>query len=145
MNIFYRTAEDVDIDFCEKLHHQGMRPYVEPIWGWDQDFQHSRYKRLWVPKNIQIFSLDGKEIGYFETHEIDGCLKLDNIFVEEDLRGNGIGEKVILELLEKNKTKYKKIILNVLHNNPASKLYKKVGFKFVKVNDQIHEYEFLFG
>jgi len=31
--------------------------------------------------------------------------------------------------------------LNVLHNNPASNLYKRIGFEFVKVKDQVHEYE----
>jgi len=120
-----------------------MQPYVEPIWGWDDAFQHLRFKRMWAPQNIQIFSLKEREIGYYEVHEIEGRLKLDNIFVHEDYRGKGVGARVLRDMIERYKEQYQIMTLNVLHNNPACNLYKRLGFQFVKVNDQVHEYELL--
>lgn len=141
MNIEYVQATDDDFDYCENIHHEGMRPYCEPLWGWDENFQHERYRRLWMPNRIKLLVLDDSRIGYIETEANDNVIKLVNIFVNPILRKQGIGSKVINHLIDESRGKFSRITLNVLHNNPAKKLYEKLGFKFVIQKDQILVYQ----
>jgi len=143
-NIRYRPAQENDYEFCRILHHQGMKPYVEPLWGWNDDFQNPRYAKLWQPIRIKIIQYDGKDVGYFETSAVDSAVKLVNIFVIEELRGQGIGGQVVLDFINQYKAVTPKLILNVLWNNPAKHLYERLGFKFVLKEDQILKYELCF-
>lgn len=140
MDIKLRNTTDADYAFCEHIHHQGMRPYVEPLWGWDEKFQMERYKRLWKPDRIKIIQLSDSDIGYLETDYVDMNLKIVNLFVTPTFRGKGIGSQVIKGLIESNKTEIDQITLNVLNNNPAKSLYERLGFSFLEQNDKTLTY-----
>lgn len=144
MNITYRSATEKDYEFCKTLHHQGMRPYVEPLWGWKTDFQDSRYEKLWLPANLKIVRLDNRDIGYIEVTKSGEVVKLVNIFVIEELRGKGIGGLVVSDFIREHKDTAPKLTLNVLWNNPAKHLYERLGFTFVAREDQILKYELCF-
>ena len=144
MKITYRPATENDYKFCLTLHHQGMRPYVEPLWGWNDEFQNPRYQRLWQPANIEIIKLDDKEIGYIEVSKASEAIKLVNIFVTEDLRGKGFGTKVVLNFIHQYRDTAPKFTLNVLWNNPAKNLYERLWFTLISREDQILKYKLCF-
>ena len=141
MKIMYRPATESDYEFCRRLHHQGMRPYVEPHWGWKDEFQNPRYQKLWQPENIEIIKLDNKDIGYIEVSKASETIKLVNIFIMQDLRGQGIGSQVVSNFIHQYIDSAPKLTLNVLWNNPAKNLYERLGFKLVLREDQILKYE----
>lgn len=141
MKIEYRQATNSDINYCEKTHHEGMKPYCEPLWGWDENFQHERFKRLWTPQRIKLIILNSSEVGYLETESKGKVIKIVNVFVNSNLRNQGIGSQVVNEFINSCKGCFNSITLNVLHNNPAKNLYERVGFKFVSKKDQLLVYE----
>ena len=145
MKISYRETTNEDYEFCEAIHHSGMRPYVEPIWGWDEKFQKERYKRLWIPENIKIILHENMHIGYIEVIETEEQVKLSNIFIIDKFRGNGVGSKVVTDFIDNYKDRTACLTLNVLWNNPAKGLYERLGFKFIRQEDQILRYEFSIG
>lgn len=84
-------------------------------------------------------------IGYYQNDEIVGyilikkisdidCL-LDGLYVEEEYRNKGIGTSLIKEAIKIIKTKnYKYVDIGVMSNNKnALNLYKKIGFKDLKI------------
>ena len=137
----YKIASDDHYQFCEDLHHESMRIYVGPIWGWDEEFQHQRYKKLWKPENIKIINFEKTNIGYIETEDHGDYIKIVNFFISKVFRNKGIGTRVLGDLIEHKKNTVKKIKLNVLNNNPAKKLYEKIGFKFISEDKGLLSYE----
>lgn len=144
MELKYRSAIENNYEFCRCLHHQGIRPYVEPLWGWEDEFQNLRFKRNWNPVNIEIIELDQRDIGYIELSKSSDAVKLVNIYITQNMRGKGIGSLVVSNFIRQYKDTAPKLTLNVLWNNPAKKLYERLGFKFVLRDDQTLKYE-IFG
>ncbi|MBP6456500.1 MAG: GNAT family N-acetyltransferase [Chitinophagaceae bacterium] len=62
---------------------------------------------------------------------IGSYLEIDNFVVDTNFRSKGIGEKIILALIEISKNKNCKAIMldAYLENTKAHNLYKKYGFK----------------
>jgi ribosomal protein S18 acetylase RimI-like enzyme len=50
------------------------------------------------------------------------------IAVVPDLRGQGIGTKLLTQILDAAKTKYSAVSLSVRANNPVLRLYERTGF-----------------
>lgn len=68
--------------------------------------------------------------GFSEFDLFRNTLFFSSFFINDSYRGRGFG-RYTFELIKKlaKKEGYTKIFLNVLHGNPAEKLYKKIGFK----------------
>lgn len=85
-----------------------------------------------------IFECDGKPAGYamvslkFET-EVGGIAAwIEELFVEEEFRGGGIGSKFFEYLTEELKGKIRRLRLEVGEDNlDAIRLYKRLGFEFL--------------
>lgn len=85
-----------------------------------------------------IFEADGKPAGYsvvsmkFET-EVGGLAAwIEELFVEEEFRGGGIGSKFFEFLTEELKGKIRRLRLEVGEDNlDAIRLYKRLGFEFL--------------
>lgn len=85
-----------------------------------------------------LFECNGKPAGYamvslkFET-EVGGIAAwIEELFVEEEFRGGGIGSKFFEYLTEELKGKIRRIRLEVGEDNlDAIRLYKRLGFEFL--------------
>lgn len=85
-----------------------------------------------------IFECDGKPAGYamvslkFET-EVGGIAAwVEELFVEEEFRGSGIGSKFFDFLAEELKGKIRRLRLEVGEDNlDAIRLYERLGFEFL--------------
>ncbi len=96
-----------------------------------------------------MFEADGSPAGYaivsmkFET-EVGGIAAwIEELFVEDEFRGQGIG-KSFFEHLESNLSgKIKRIRLEVgEENEDAIRLYKRIGFEFLDYRQMVFDKEF---
>ena len=61
---------------------------------------------------IYLLDEDGNKVAYVSFHEIqEGVLEVDHTVVSESLRGQGIAEKLMINLYEMLKQKNKKVVL----------------------------------
>lgn len=83
-------------------------------------------------KSIE-FCQDGKVVGYLIFSHIYDRLEIDNLFVNEDMRGNGIGKKLMSYLVSiAIDSHVVNITLEVRNSNEiARNLYKSFGFREV--------------
>jgi ribosomal protein S18 acetylase RimI-like enzyme len=137
MAITYRAANLADLNFCRSIHHSGMRPYVEPLWGWKQDFQDERFSKKFNPKLVKIVRFQNKDVGYLETFLQGDSLKIENLILDPAFRGKGIGRKILEETINSAPASVRKFLLNVLSNNPSQNLYKRLGFQKVAEDDDL--------
>jgi ribosomal protein S18 acetylase RimI-like enzyme len=108
-----------------------MSPYVEKYWGgWNSQI----YRKTFNPKNIKIIVCKNRRIGLYNHELRDEFAYIVNIQVTKSYQNKGIGSFVLKTIeCEAIKKNYKKIRLEVFKDNPSKNLYKKIGYRIIKV------------
>lgn len=131
MKYNFRKCSLDDFDFLFELKKQNFKFYVEKIWGWDDEEQRERLKRDLEEhlEHKRIIELDGKKIGVYATHLTEiGEFFINEISLLKEYQKQGIGTDILTKQLEENKKNGIKTRLQVFKENPAKKLYERLGF-----------------
>ena len=111
------------------IGHEGLRPYVEALWGWDSALHERNFREHFVPDTISIIQVEGEDAGYVKVEEADDHIYLDGIYLSSAHRGRGVGTEVLRDLLARGRAEGKPLRLQVLASNPAQHLYRRLGFR----------------
>jgi ribosomal protein S18 acetylase RimI-like enzyme len=130
--IGYRAAFEKDVDFLYSLHVATMKQYVDQVWGWEDVYQESLFRKNYVPANIQIIEYDDKDIGMLSVEERAGDVFLSTIEIRPEYQSKGIGTAIIKKIVADSAKKTKPVTLQVLKVNPAKGLYERLGFEVVE-------------
>ena len=130
-----RPAREGDYDFALGLHVQTIKPYTTEFMPWVDDIEAARFARLWKPVDTRIITLEGTNVGWAEASDAGGEIFLKQIYVAPALQRRGIGTYVMGILLNEWAAMKKPIVLGVLKNNPARRLYERLGFVVVGETD----------
>ena len=132
MKYLFRNCTLDDFDFLFELKKQNFKLYVDKIWSWNDDDQKQRLKQD-LKEHLQhkrIILLDNKEVGIYVVHITEnGDLFINEISILKEYQNKGIGRKILEEQLKENHKKGIRTILQVFKENPAKRLYEKLGFK----------------
>jgi len=130
--IDFRHATDGDADFLYALYVETMKEYVDRTWGWDDTFQVSVFRKNYVPDNIQIITFSGEDIGMISLEERTDDVFLRAIEIRPTLQHQGIGAKIVQQVINDAALKLKPVHLQVLKVNPAKSLYGRLGFSVIE-------------
>ena len=134
-SIDFRQATEEDFDFLFAMHIATMKDYVDQIWGWDDAFQESLFRERYIPNQIQVIKFDGKDIGMISLEERTDDVFLRAIEILPTHQGQGIGSRIIQEIIDDAESKQKPVSLSVLKGNPAKSLYERLGFSVIEETD----------
>jgi ribosomal protein S18 acetylase RimI-like enzyme len=127
--IVLRPAVAEDFEFFLALHESSLGPYVDEIWGWDDDEQRAHLARNLDVERARVIVIDGLDAGRLDVEEQDDEVFLALIELTPEHQGRGIGSQLIAELRDRAFTDGKRIRLSVLGvNRPAYQLYRRLGF-----------------
>lgn len=132
MNVYFRECTLEDFDFLFQLKKENFKSYVEKIWGWKEEEQKGRLKTDLEEhlKHKKMILVDGKCVGVYARHITDeGDLFINEISIVREFQNKGIGSKILREQLHENHIKGIRTILQVFKDNPAKKLYERLGFR----------------
>jgi GNAT superfamily N-acetyltransferase len=124
-----RPTNPDDYDFVFGVHCAAMKPSVERIYGWDEDWQARYFRERFDPARRQIIRHDGTDIGYISIEEQEASLFLSSIAILPHYQGRGIGTALIRSLQQQARRKGVPVTLRVLKANPARTLYERLGFR----------------
>ena len=86
-----------------------------------------KMKEFWYDEVVSYFDLKKESIIFDYDEVLDGEYYLDTLFVFSDTRGEGIGNKLLIEFVNSGQDK---LSLNVAQSNDrARKLYESYGFR----------------
>ena len=130
-----REACAEDYNFALALYTQTIKPYTIAFMPWIDAVESARFKRLWSLADTRIITLDGAEVGWVEATDTGEELVLKQFYIAPARQKRGIGTQVMDLLLKEWQSAGKPIVLNVLKNNPARRLYQRLGFATVGETD----------
>jgi len=133
--IGFRHATDDDLDLLYAMHVATMKDYVDQTWGWDDAFQESVFRERYTPAQIQVITFDGKDIGMISLEEREDDIFLRAIEILPTHQGQGIGARIIRQVISDAVSKQKPVYLRVLKVNPAKILYERLGFSVNEATD----------
>lgn len=124
-----RPATEADFDFLFALHRAAMRDYIEPIWGWHEEWQQEYFRRKFEPRRRRIIQVDGRDAGVLVVEWREDEIYLGLIELLPEFQGRGIGSAIVADLLAKARARQLPLALHVLKTNqPARRLYERLGF-----------------
>ncbi|MBN2878150.1 MAG: GNAT family N-acetyltransferase [Clostridia bacterium] len=122
------SNEDVDIIY--KIKKNSIFEYVEPIWGWDEEYQLNDFYSSFIPDRFRKIISDRRIIGFIELHENKHSINISEIHIITQYQSRGIGTSIISNIIHEAYTNKKKVTLGCFKNNlKAKKLYEKLGFQ----------------
>lgn len=125
-----RPAQEEDTEFARQAHHHAYHDVVVRQFGnWDEKAQDDFFNSAWKGSKHEIIYTNGKPCGYFSMDESDDSITLHELVLLPEFQGQGIGSKILNEVIEIAKAKNIPARLQVLKENKAAELYRKLGFK----------------
>ncbi len=139
MAIGLRKAGPDDHEFVRRIHHLGIREYVEDMFGeWDEPYQDERFAGQYRVAETWIILRDGAEVGWLGKRELPKEIFLTELNVAPEHQNQGIGTRVLRDLIAEARRDDKTVSLGVMTNNPARRLYAREGFEMVGENKHKH-------
>jgi ribosomal protein S18 acetylase RimI-like enzyme len=136
-----RSAVPADHEFLYELYSDRRRTEMAE-WGWDPAQQQSflklqftaqaRHYDLAFPNaDHRIVLCDDCPVGRILVYRSERDIRLVDIALLETHRGQGVGARLVLNLIEEGKQTRKTVTLHVDKRNRAARLYQRLGFAII--------------
>ena len=120
-----------------KLKELCIKWYIEIIYGWNTEVQREKtiHELQKHKDDMRILIKDGKDIGVTTFYEENNQYVVGLIMIHPEYQGESLGSKIIKEYIDLAKKSNKKIKIKVYKENPAKRLYERLGFKIYNEDD----------
>lgn len=130
-----RPATKSDLDFCWPIYRDAMKPLTEAVSPWNEAAQQKVVEQAVADAGTSILRQAGADVGWVQVEETRHAVQLRQIFVLSAVRNRGLGTSFLSWMKERAERKRKDLTLDVMSNNPARRLYDRLGFKVVTATD----------
>ena len=137
MDYKIRFATPDDYDLIYALKTESIRPYVEKIWGWDEDYQKKDFDGDFSNmEQFNVIEIDGKFVGFVQYYFDYPYFEVVEIHLLPEFRGKGIGTDILRYLQKVCIAQDRKIRIGCFKENHRAKhLYQKLGFMQTEETD----------
>lgn len=137
LNMEFRKCKYSDADYILKLKELCIKWYIEIIYGWNTEVQREKtiHELQKHKDDMRILIKDGKDIGVTTFYEENNQYVVGLVMIHPEYKGEGLGSKIIKEYIDLAKKSNKKIKIKVYKENPAKRLYERLGFKIYNEDD----------
>lgn len=138
MPVTLRPVAASDQDFLFEVYASTRREEVA-AWGWNAAQQDAFLRMQFIAQQRtyemqhpdaahDIITLGGEPVGRLLVERSSEEMLLTDISLLPEHRGKGIGSELIGNLLDEAQETGRRVCLRVLRNNPAARLYERLGF-----------------
>lgn len=133
MSITFEQMDDPYSEEVFRLTKEGLYPFVDEVFGWDDKFQrqrmHDDYKRDWFYWVIE----SNTKVGYVCFKPYDQSLHLHLIILAKKFIGNGLGKKVMESIHKVAEKENRDVTLSSFKcNKRAVNLYKSLNYEITE-------------
>jgi len=137
-DIDYRSAIDNDIPLLFEIYrHTRLHELSAVDWSDEQknkfllmqfEAQHRYYQQVYGDDDFLLILLNDVAIGRFYVGHWKDEIRIIDISLLPQFRDCGIGTKILGDIIEQAKRQHKFVSIHVEKNNPALRLYQRLGF-----------------
>ena len=138
LGVSYRPSTDDDLPFLGLVYATTRLEEVAQT-GWplemqhqflahQADAQHLHYRRHYPDAEWLVIERGGEAIGRLFLEEWASQIRLIDISLLPLARGGGVGTAILADLQDMAAAAGKPLSIHVERNNPAMKLYERLGF-----------------
>lgn len=134
-----RLASDADRPFLRELYASVRESELAAVpWSAEQKrafcddqfaLQDRHYREHYPGAQFLIIEVDGRPVGRWYRALVGGELRLLDIALLPSIRGQGIGSRLLRELVAEADAGGHPTVLYVEPENPARRLYARMGFE----------------
>jgi ribosomal protein S18 acetylase RimI-like enzyme len=124
-----RPAEQDDYPFALALYLEGAKEHLTKIGRWDENRFVALFREGYKQGQTRIICVDGRVVGFIQMVDFPDRLYLRQIHLIDGFRGRWIGSTLIGAELKRGAESGRPVTLDVMHGNPARRLYVKLGFE----------------
>jgi ribosomal protein S18 acetylase RimI-like enzyme len=135
----YRAADDRDLPFLAAVYAWTRIQELEPT-GWSDEVkrgflisqfeaQHRHYREHYPNAEWLVIERDGKAIGRLYIDQWPEEIRLIDIALLPEARGGGVGGAILADVMAEAEAAGKPLTIHVEKNNPAMRLYRRLGFE----------------
>jgi GNAT superfamily N-acetyltransferase len=138
-SVRFRLASDADQPFLCALYASTREDEMNQVdWSEAQksaflnmqfDAQHRYYREQFPSADYLVVERDGEAIGRIYLDRRADELRLIDIALIPEVRNQGLGEALLLDLLDEGRASALPVSIHVERFNPAMRLYLRLGFK----------------
>ncbi len=102
------------------------------------DAQHKYYMETFPRAAFDLILLDGEPIGRLYVDRRADEIRLIDVALLPEHRGGGLGGAIMRGVLAEAEQAAKLVRIHVEHNNPAMRLYRRLGFEKIEEQGVYH-------
>ncbi len=137
--IGYRPANQQDVELAYQIKSKSLKPYVEQIWGWNEQFQAKAHQERFNCNAVIFVLYNGLEVGFYELARRNNIITLANILIIDQYQSKGIGKIVMDKVCQEVEAQKCSLQLQVFKiNTRAQQFYKRNGFR--KIGETPHHH-----
>ncbi|WP_321877671.1 GNAT family N-acetyltransferase [Paraburkholderia bannensis] len=123
------------------LYEQSLRQYVEPTFGWDENFQRERFNASYLDRDFISINVGSLAVGYVSLKDEVEHVHLSLLLLQPEYQGRGIGQRVMHMLTARVSASGRPLTLSCfLCNQGAIRFYKKLGLSAVSEDEHFVNY-----
>ena len=92
------------------------------------DAQDRWYREQYPRASYEVIVVDGERAGRLYLHRGEAEIRIVDVALLPEHRGNGVGTSLLRELLAEADAAGKRVTIHVERLNPALRLYERLGF-----------------
>ncbi len=148
LGLSFRIMDDNDLPFLATLYASTRVEEIALV-DWDEartreflqqqfEAQHSHYMQHYPDADWLILEKDGEPVGRLYIERWEREHRLIDIALMPVMRGKGLGEALMRDLMDEAVEAGKALTIHVEHFNPAMRLYRRLGFEMVEDKEVYH-------
>jgi ribosomal protein S18 acetylase RimI-like enzyme len=91
--------------------------------------QDAHYREHYPGATLDVIEVDGEPVGRLYVHRGATDIRIMDIALDPAYRGRGIGTGLLRSLLAEAQASARRLSIHVEANNPARRLYERLGFQ----------------
>jgi ribosomal protein S18 acetylase RimI-like enzyme len=148
LGIVCRPAADSDLPLLAAVYASTRHEELAQT-GWPRETQeqflrqqfqaqHNHYRTHYPGAEWLVIEQGGDAVGRLYLDEWERELRLVDVSLLPHARGSGIGTALLQDLIEAAAAKGKRLSIHVEQDNPAMRLYRRLGFEKVDEHGIYH-------
>lgn len=139
-----RAITEGDLPFLLRVYEESREEELAPVpWSPEQkkaflemqfEAQHKHYKAHYPDASFDVVEWQGEPIGRLYVDRGKADIRIVDVAFTKAHRGRGHGTSLLVALLEEGRARAVPVTIHVERQNPALRLYMRLGFRALHEN-----------